>query len=115
VPKRFFEFMSHDERVDCLCYGDWKKHACSSLLLKQGDRAGGLRVLLSGEAMVMSRVPAEGFRPQAVGSVCGFRSNHLLILENTGVSASEARIRRLPLRGFISWGAPAAGPAKGPY
>jgi CRP-like cAMP-binding protein len=52
VPKRFFEFMSHDERVDCLCYGDWKKHACSSLLLKQGDPPGGLRVLLSGEAMV---------------------------------------------------------------
>jgi CRP-like cAMP-binding protein len=45
--------MSHDERVDCLCYGDWAKHACSSRLLKKGDPPGGLRVLLSGEAMVI--------------------------------------------------------------
>jgi hypothetical protein len=47
VPKRFFEFMSHDERVDCLCYGDWAKYGCSSLLLKRGDPPSGLRVPLT--------------------------------------------------------------------
>ena len=55
MPKRFFEFMSHDERVDCLCYGDWAKFPCEAVLLKRGDKPSGLRVLLSGEALVSIR------------------------------------------------------------
>jgi CRP-like cAMP-binding protein len=52
VPKRFFEFMTHDERVDCLCHGDWAKHPSGTVLLRKGAPPDGLRVLLKGEAEV---------------------------------------------------------------
>jgi CRP-like cAMP-binding protein len=52
VPKRFFEFMTHDERVDCLCYGDWAKYPLGTFLMSKGEPPTGLRVLLAGAAEV---------------------------------------------------------------
>jgi len=50
VDKRFFEFLSHDERVDCLCLGDFAKYPSGTVLIRRGDLSGTLWVLLHGEA-----------------------------------------------------------------
>jgi CRP-like cAMP-binding protein len=44
--------MTHDERVDCLCYGHWAKYPKGTVLMSRGQPPDGLRVLLSGEAEV---------------------------------------------------------------
>ena len=52
MEKRFFEFLSHDERVDCLCLGDLRKHVSGTVLVEKGGKPGGLQVLLDGKAEV---------------------------------------------------------------
>lgn len=52
MRKRFFEFLSHDERVDCLCLGDVIKYAAGSKLISKGEQSRGLQVLLDGSAEV---------------------------------------------------------------
>ena len=50
--KRFFEFLSHDERIDCLCLGDLVKYPRCTVLARRGEPSAALRVLLDGEAEV---------------------------------------------------------------
>ena len=69
MEKRFFEFLSHDERVDCLCLGDFVKYPGGSTLVRKGDPPGGLRVLLFGEAEV--RAGATVLNRMDVGEVFG--------------------------------------------
>jgi CRP/FNR family transcriptional regulator, cyclic AMP receptor protein len=69
VEKRFFEFLSHDERVDCLCLGDLVKYPGGTTLVRKGDPPGALRVLLFGEAEV--RVGATVLNQMTVGEVFG--------------------------------------------
>jgi CRP-like cAMP-binding protein len=52
MEKRFFEFLSHDERADCLALGDVRKHAAATALVTRGTRPCALHVLLSGTAEV---------------------------------------------------------------
>jgi CRP-like cAMP-binding protein len=52
MNKRFFEFLSHDERVDCLALGAFARHAAGAVLLRTGERRRALHVLLEGEADV---------------------------------------------------------------
>lgn len=52
MEKRFFEFLTHDERVDCLALGTLAKHARGAALLRTGERRRALHVLLDGEAEV---------------------------------------------------------------
>jgi CRP-like cAMP-binding protein len=69
VEKRFFEFLSHDERVDCLCLGDLVKYPAGTTLVRKGDPPCALRVLLFGEAEV--RVGATVLNQMGVGEVFG--------------------------------------------
>ena len=69
VEKRFFEFLSHDERVDCLCLGDLVKYSSGTVLVKKGDPPGALRVLLFGEAEV--RLGTTVLGQMTVGEVFG--------------------------------------------
>jgi CRP/FNR family transcriptional regulator, cyclic AMP receptor protein len=69
VEKRFFEFLSHDERVDCLCLGDLVKYPGGTTLVRKGDPPGALRVLLFGEAEV--RLGATVLNDMTVGEVFG--------------------------------------------
>ena len=69
MEKRFFEFLSHDERVDCLCLGDLVKYPGGTTLVRKGDPPGALRVLLFGEAEV--RVGATVLNQMTVGEVFG--------------------------------------------
>ncbi len=52
MQKKFFEFLTHDERVDCLCLGDFIKHPSGTILIRKGVPSNTLRVLLQGEAEV---------------------------------------------------------------
>jgi CRP-like cAMP-binding protein len=52
MDKRFFEFLSHDERVDCLALGTVAMHERGAALLRTGERRRALHVLLGGEAEV---------------------------------------------------------------
>ena len=52
MDKRFFEFLSHDERVDCLALGVVARHAKGAALLRFGERRRALHVLLEGRAEV---------------------------------------------------------------
>ena len=36
MEKRFFEFLTHDERVDCLALGTLANHARGAALLRTG-------------------------------------------------------------------------------
>ena len=55
MEKRFFEFLTHDERVDCLALGKIGKQPSGAKLLQAGDRAYALFVLLAGTAEVRRR------------------------------------------------------------
>jgi signal-transduction protein with cAMP-binding, CBS, and nucleotidyltransferase domain len=55
MEKRFFEFLTHDERVDCLALGAIGKQPSGAKLLQAGDRAYALFVLLAGTAEVRRR------------------------------------------------------------
>ena len=55
MEKRFFEFLTHDERVDCLALGAIGKHPSGAKLLQAGDRAYALFVLLAGTVEVRRR------------------------------------------------------------
>ena len=55
MEKRFFEFLTHDERVDCLALGVIGKQPSGAKLLQAGDRAYALFVLLAGSAEVRRR------------------------------------------------------------
>ena len=37
MGQRFFEFLSHDERVDCLCLGDLAKYPPGTMLVSQPE------------------------------------------------------------------------------
>ena len=50
MEKRFFEFLTHDERVDCLALGTIGKQPGGAKLLQAGDRPHALFVLLAGAA-----------------------------------------------------------------
>ena len=52
MEKRFFEFLTHDERVDCLALGAIDKRPSWAMLLQTGDRPRALFVLLVGHAEV---------------------------------------------------------------
>jgi hypothetical protein len=52
MEKRFFEFLTHDERVDCLALGTIGKQPSGTKLLQAGDRPRALFVLLAGNAEV---------------------------------------------------------------
>lgn len=52
MEKRFFEFLTHDERVDCLALGDIGKQPSGARLLRAGDRPHAIYVLLAGSAEV---------------------------------------------------------------
>ncbi len=52
MEKRFFEFLTHDERVDCLALGTFARHEAGAALLRTGERRRALHVLLDGEAEV---------------------------------------------------------------
>jgi len=52
MEKRFFEFLTHDERVDCLALGSMGKQPSGTILLQAGDRPRALFVLLAGQAEV---------------------------------------------------------------
>jgi CRP/FNR family transcriptional regulator, cyclic AMP receptor protein len=52
MEKRFFEFLTHDERVDCLALGTIGKQPGGAKLLQAGDRPHALFVLLAGAAEV---------------------------------------------------------------
>ena len=52
MEKRFFEFLTHDERVDCLALGTVARHERGAALLRTGERRRALHVLLDGEAEV---------------------------------------------------------------
>ena len=52
MEKRFFEFLTHDERVDCLALGAIGKQPSGTKLLQAGDRPRALFVLLAGFAEV---------------------------------------------------------------
>ena len=52
MEKPFFEFLTHDERVDCLALGAIGKQPSGTKLLQVGDRAYALFVLLAGNAEV---------------------------------------------------------------
>ncbi len=52
MEKRFFEFLTHDERVDCLALGTIDKQPSGTKLLQAGDRSRALFVLLAGNAEV---------------------------------------------------------------
>lgn len=69
MKKPFFEFLSHDERVDCLCLGDLTKYQNGSVLVRKGDAPGALRVLLYGEAE--ARLGATVLNEMKVGEVFG--------------------------------------------
>jgi extracellular factor (EF) 3-hydroxypalmitic acid methyl ester biosynthesis protein len=102
VGKRFFEFLSHDERVDCLCLGDLTKHASGTVLVEKGRRSGGLQVLLEGRVEVrngetlLSRLePGEVFGE--ISFMLGVEAS-ADVIASTDISVleiSEATIRRL--------------------
>ena len=69
MAERFFEFLSHDERVDCLCLGDLARYPPGTMLVRKDDPPGALRVLLDGEAEV--RRGARVLHEMAVGEVFG--------------------------------------------
>jgi CRP-like cAMP-binding protein len=102
VGKRFFEFLSHDERVDCLCLGDLMKHASGTVLVRKGQRPRGLQVLLegrvevrSGETLVSHLEPGEAFGE--ISFVLGIEAS-ADVVASTDVSIleiSEATIRSL--------------------
>lgn len=50
--KRFFGYLTHDERMDCLALGQVAKHPDGSPLRRIGERARALYVLLGGRAEV---------------------------------------------------------------
>ena len=52
MEKRFFEYLTHDERVDCLALGILAKHPAGTMLVSRGSRERILHVILSGEAEV---------------------------------------------------------------
>jgi CRP/FNR family transcriptional regulator, cyclic AMP receptor protein len=52
MEKRFFEFLTHDERVDCLALGTIGKQPSGTTLLQAGDRPRALYILLAGTADV---------------------------------------------------------------
>jgi len=52
MQKRFFEFLTHDERVDCLALGTIGKQPAGATLVRGGERPRALFVLLAGEATV---------------------------------------------------------------
>jgi CRP-like cAMP-binding protein len=52
MQKRFFEFLTHDERVDCLALGTISKHPDGEKLVRAGERPHALFVLLAGAAEV---------------------------------------------------------------
>jgi CRP-like cAMP-binding protein len=52
MDKRFFEFLTHDERVDCLALGTIGKQPSGTKLLQAGDRPHAIFVLLAGNAEV---------------------------------------------------------------
>src|SRR3954462_6169822 len=52
MEKRFFEFLTHDERVDCLALGAIGQQQSGTKLLQAGDRPHALFVLLAGKAEV---------------------------------------------------------------
>jgi len=52
MEKRCFEFLTHDERVDCLALGAIDKRPSGATLLRTGDRPHALFVLLAGHAEV---------------------------------------------------------------
>jgi CRP/FNR family transcriptional regulator, cyclic AMP receptor protein len=84
--KRFFEFMSHDERVDCLVVGNLLKHPSGTVLVRRGDRPNGLRVLLHGEAEV--RRGSKILAKIEVGDVIGEISFVLMMAASADVVAS---------------------------
>ena len=52
MEKRFFEFLTHDERVDCLALGTIGKQPSGTRLLHAGDQPHAIFVLLAGNAEV---------------------------------------------------------------
>lgn len=52
MEKRFFEFLTHDERVDCLALGSIGKQPKGVELLRAGERPQAIYVLLAGSAEV---------------------------------------------------------------
>src|SRR5690349_2470226 len=52
MEKRFFEFLTHDERVDCLALGTIGKQPSGAKLSQASDRPRALFVLLAGAAEV---------------------------------------------------------------
>ena len=52
MEKRFFEFLTHGERVDCLALGTIGKQPSGTKLLQAGDRPHALSILLAGNADV---------------------------------------------------------------
>ena len=102
MEKRFFEFLSHDERVDCLCLGDLMKYPSGTKLVGRGEPLGALRVLLFGQAevrlggTVLSQLkPGEVFGE--VSFILGGRAS-ADVVASTDVSVleiSQETIRRL--------------------
>jgi extracellular factor (EF) 3-hydroxypalmitic acid methyl ester biosynthesis protein len=102
VGKCFFEFLSHDERVDCLCLGDLAKHASGTVLVRQGLRPGGLLVLLegrvevrNGETLLSHLEPGEVFGE--ISFLLGVEASADVVAstEVSVLAISEVTIRRL--------------------
>jgi CRP/FNR family transcriptional regulator, cyclic AMP receptor protein len=52
MENRFFEFLTDDERADCLALGTISKQPSSATLLQAGNRSHALFILLAGNAEV---------------------------------------------------------------
>jgi CRP-like cAMP-binding protein len=52
MENRFFEFLTDDERADCLALGTISKQPSSTTLLQAGNRSHALFILLAGNAEV---------------------------------------------------------------
>jgi len=52
MEKRFFEFLTDDERANCLALGTISKQPSSTTLLQAGSRSHALFILLTGNAEV---------------------------------------------------------------
>jgi CRP-like cAMP-binding protein len=64
MEKRFFEYLTFDERVDCLALGVLAKHPADTTLVPRGSMERALHVILAGKAEVRR---ADGCRLALLG------------------------------------------------
>ena len=103
MDKRFFEFLTHDERVDCLALGRLDKHPAGTLLLKTGDRPRALFVVLEGEAevrredgVVLARLrAADVFGEMSFIQLSAASADVIAFTEVTILTLSEAVVNEL--------------------